>query len=100
MELKDLIVPPVFLPQIYDSKLKPPRGILLHGPPGCGKTAIANAFAAELGIPFISLSAPSIVSGMSGESEKALREHFEEATRLVGQVMPALRIVHLLIIVF
>jgi ribosome biogenesis ATPase len=43
---------------------------------------IANAFAAELGVPFISISAPSIVSGMSGESEKALREHFEEARRL------------------
>ena len=43
---------------------------------------IANAFAAELGVPFISLSAPSIVSGMSGESEKALREHFEEAKKM------------------
>jgi ribosome biogenesis ATPase len=55
---------------------------LLHGPPGCGKTLIANAFAAELGVPFISISAPSVVSGMSGESEKALREYFEEAKRL------------------
>jgi ribosome biogenesis ATPase len=43
---------------------------------------IANAFAAELGVPFIPISAPSIVSGMSGESEKALREHFDEARRL------------------
>lgn len=43
---------------------------------------IANAFAAELGVPFISISAPSIVSGMSGESEKAIREHFEEARKL------------------
>jgi ribosome biogenesis ATPase len=43
---------------------------------------IANAFAAELGVPFIAISAPSIVSGMSGESEKALREHFEEAKRI------------------
>jgi ribosome biogenesis ATPase len=40
---------------------------------------LANAFAAELGVPFIAISAPSIVSGMSGESEKALREHFDEA---------------------
>ena len=79
-ELKDLIVLPLFRPDIYmNSKIQPSRGILLHGPPGCGKTMIANALAAELGVPFISLSAPSLVSGMSGESEKALRDHFEEA---------------------
>ena len=82
-ELEDLIVLPLLQPQIYlASKIQPPRGILLHGPPGCGKTMIANALAAELGVPFIALSAPSVVSGMSGESEKALREHFEEAKRL------------------
>ena len=82
-ELEDLIVLPLLQPQIYTtSKIQPPRGILLHGPPGCGKTMIANAFAAELGVPFIALSAPSIVSGMSGESEKALREHFEEAKKM------------------
>ncbi|KAJ6150828.1 hypothetical protein N7470_007422 [Penicillium chermesinum] len=51
-------------------------------PPGCGKTMIANAFAAELGVPFISISAPSVVSGMSGESEKALREYFDEAKKI------------------
>ena len=82
-ELKDLIVLPLFRPDIYiNSKIQPPRGILLHGPPGCGKTMIANALAAELGVPFISLSAPSLVSGMSGESEKALRDHFEEAKNM------------------
>ena len=82
-QLEDLIVLPFFKPEIYvTSKIQPTRGLLLHGPPGCGKTLIANAFAAELGVPFISLSAPSIVSGMSGESEKALREHFEEARKM------------------
>ena len=82
-DLEDLIVLPLLQPQIYTaSRIQPPRGILLHGPPGCGKTMIANAFAAELGVPFIALSAPSIVSGMSGESEKALREHFEEAKKI------------------
>lgn len=81
-KLKKLIVLPMTQPHIYAySKVKPPRGVLLHGPPGCGKTMIANAFAAELGVPFINISAPSIVSGMSGESEKALRDHFEEARK-------------------
>lgn len=82
-QLGDLVILPMTRPQVYlASNVQPPRGVLLHGPPGCGKTMIANAFAAELGVPFISISAPSIVSGMSGESEKALREHFEEARRL------------------
>lgn len=47
-----------------------PRGILLHGPPGCGKTLLANAIAGELGVAFLRISAPEIVSGMSGESEQ------------------------------
>lgn len=82
-QLEDLIVLPLLQPNIYTtSKIQPPRGILLHGPPGCGKTMIANAFAAELGVSFIALSAPSIVSGMSGESEKALRDHFDEAKKM------------------
>ena len=82
-QLEDLIVLPLLQPEIYSiSKIQPPRGVLLHGPPGCGKTMIANAFAAELGVSFIALSAPSIVSGMSGESEKALRDHFEEAKKM------------------
>ncbi|KIW32098.1 uncharacterized protein PV07_03669 [Cladophialophora immunda] len=79
-ELRRLLVIPMSKPEIYASnKVQPPRGILLHGPPGCGKTMIANALAAELGVNFISVSATSIVSGMSGESEKALRDLFEEA---------------------
>lgn len=82
-QLEDLIVLPLLQPEIYStSRIQPPRGILLYGPPGCGKTMIANAFAAEVGVPFIALSAPSIVSGMSGESEKALRNYFEEAKKI------------------
>lgn len=82
-ELGDLVILPMTRPQVYlSSNVQPPRGVLLHGPPGCGKTMIANAFAAELGVPFISISAPSVVSGMSGESEKALREYFDEAKKL------------------
>lgn len=87
-KLKKLMVLPLLRPEVYiNSDIQPPRGILLHGPPGCGKTMIAHAMAAELQVPFIAISAPSIVSGMSGESEKALREYFDEAKRLAPCLM-------------
>ena len=79
-QLLEIIGLPILHPEIYTSTgVEPPRGVLLYGPPGCGKTTIANALAGELKVPFINISAPSIVSGMSGESEKKLRELFEEA---------------------
>jgi ribosome biogenesis ATPase len=82
-QLMELIGLPILHPEIYLSTgVEPPRGVLLYGPPGCGKTTIANALAGELGVPFISISAPSIVSGMSGESEKKLREIFEDAKNI------------------
>lgn len=82
-QLMELIGLPILHPEIYLSTgVEPPRGVLLHGPPGCGKTSIANALAGELQVPFISISAPSIVSGMSGESEKKLRDLFDEAKLL------------------
>jgi ribosome biogenesis ATPase len=51
--------------------------VLLHGPPGCGKTALAHAIATECGVPFLRVSAPEVVSGMSGESEARLRQLFQ-----------------------
>ncbi|XP_078349901.1 nuclear valosin-containing protein-like [Oculina patagonica] len=57
----------------------PPRGFLLHGPPGCGKTLLAHAIAGELEMPFIKLAATEIVSGVSGESEQKVRELFSRA---------------------
>lgn len=82
-DVLELIGMPLTHPEIYQHiGTDTPRGVLLHGPPGCGKTVLANAIANELGVPFISISAPSIVSGMSGESEKKLREVFEEAKTL------------------
>ncbi|KIY52053.1 AAA-domain-containing protein [Fistulina hepatica ATCC 64428] len=82
-KLLELVAMPLCHPEVYlHTGVQPPRGVLLHGPPGCGKTLLANAIAGELGVPFISISAPSIVSGMSGESEKTLRETFEEAKRV------------------
>lgn len=79
-QLKEHLVMPLLMPEEYNSRNIPiPRGILLHGPPGCGKTVISRAFAAQLGVPFIEILGPSVVSGMSGESEKQIREHFERA---------------------
>jgi ribosome biogenesis ATPase len=79
-QLKDHLVVPLLRPKSYtDRKIPIPRGILLHGPPGCGKTMICRAFASELDVPFIEILGPSVVSGMSGESEKQIREHFEKA---------------------
>ena len=82
-ELNELVAMPMLYPDTYISTgIQPPRGVLLHGPPGCGKTMIANAFATEIGVSFIPLSAPSLVAGMSGESEKKIRDIFDEAKRM------------------
>ncbi|KAJ7352536.1 P-loop containing nucleoside triphosphate hydrolase protein [Mycena albidolilacea] len=82
-KMLELVAMPLCHPEIYlHTGVQAPRGVLLHGPPGSGKTLLANAIAGELGVPFISISAPSIVSGMSGESEKTLRDTFEEAKRV------------------
>ncbi|XP_070590444.1 nuclear valosin-containing protein-like [Erythrolamprus reginae] len=57
----------------------PPRGFLLHGPPGCGKTLLAQAIAGELELPILKVAATEIVSGVSGDSEQKLRELFDQA---------------------
>ncbi|XP_048386489.1 nuclear valosin-containing protein-like [Stegostoma tigrinum] len=67
-------------PEVYQQLgVVPPRGFLLHGPPGCGKTLLAQAVAGELELPMLKVAATEIVSGVSGESEQKLRELFEEA---------------------
>src|SRR6185436_17747645 len=61
--------------------LAPPRGILLVGPPGTGKTALARALAGEKQMPLIAIDGPQLYSKWFGESEKALREVFKKARR-------------------
>ncbi|KAF1648784.1 Nuclear valosin-containing protein-like, partial [Eudyptes chrysocome] len=67
-------------PEVYNHVgVVPPRGFLLHGPPGCGKTLLAQAIAGELELPMLKVAATEMVSGVSGESEQKLRELFEQA---------------------
>ena len=61
--------------------VKPPRGVLLYGPPGSGKTLIARAIANETGAFFFLLNGPEIMSKMAGEAEANLRKAFEEAEK-------------------
>ena len=59
--------------------IKPPKGALLYGPPGCGKTLLARALATESGANMILVRGPEILSKWVGESEKAIREIFRKA---------------------
>ncbi|KAL2073343.1 hypothetical protein VTL71DRAFT_10667 [Oculimacula yallundae] len=82
-QLSRLVAFPMLNPKRYmKTGIQPTKGVLLHGPPGCGKTMIATALAAHVGVSFIPISAPSLVAGTSGESEKKIRDLFEEAKRM------------------
>ena len=71
---------PLKKPEVFKRMgIKPPRGILLYGPPGCGKTLLARAVATESEANFISVKGPEIFSKWVGESEKAIREIFRKA---------------------
>jgi transitional endoplasmic reticulum ATPase len=59
--------------------IRPPKGILLSGPPGCGKTLLAKAVANESEVNFISVKGPALLSKYVGESEKGVREVFKKA---------------------
>ncbi len=68
------------------ARLAPPKGILLVGPPGCGKTLLAKALASESGVNFISVKGPALMSKYVGESERALRDVF----RMARQAAPTI----------
>ena len=71
---------PISNPQIFSRMgITPPKGILLYGPPGCGKTLLARAVATESKANFISIKGPELLSKWVGESEKAIREIFRKA---------------------
>ncbi|MBI3090091.1 MAG: CDC48 family AAA ATPase [Candidatus Tectomicrobia bacterium] len=62
-----------------EAHLRPPKGILIYGPPGCGKTLLAKAVATECQINFISVKGPELISKWVGEAERGVRELFRKA---------------------
>ncbi len=78
--LKEAVEWPIKKPEEFTAMgIEPPKGILLYGPPGCGKTLLARAIATESEANFISIKGPEILSKWVGESEKAIREIFRKA---------------------
>jgi transitional endoplasmic reticulum ATPase len=85
--LKEAVEWPLENPESFKRVgIRPPRGILLYGPPGCGKTYVVKALANEAGVNFISIKGPELLSKWVGESE----EHVRDVFRRAKQVSPAI----------
>ena len=79
-QLVEAVEWPLKYPEKFERMgIKPPKGILLYGPPGCGKTLLAKAIATEAEANFVSVKGPEIFNKWVGESEKAVREIFRKA---------------------
>ena len=79
-KVREMIELPLKHPELFRRLgIDPPKGVLLHGPPGTGKTMIAKAVATETNAHFTSINGPEIISKYYGESEKQLREIFDDA---------------------
>ena len=80
LELSDNLIVAMRNPEKFHSiGIKPPKGALIYGPPGCGKTLLARAMATESGANMILVRGPEILSKWMGEAEKAIREIFRKA---------------------
>jgi len=87
-KLREAVEWPLKSPDVFEKMgIRPPRGILLYGPPGCGKTLLAKAVATESGANFIAVKGPEILSKWVGESEKAIREIFRRARQVAPTVV-------------
>ncbi len=81
-QIREMIELPLRHPALFKTLgVKPPRGVLMYGPPGSGKTLIARAVANETGAFFFLINGPEIMSKMAGDSESNLRKAFEEAEK-------------------
>ncbi|MEM0097875.1 MAG: CDC48 family AAA ATPase, partial [Conexivisphaerales archaeon] len=87
-ELREMVEWPLKYPNMFkEVGTEPPKGILLYGPPGSGKTMLAKAVATESNSNFISIRGPEVLSKWFGESEKAIREIFKKARAAAPSVV-------------
>jgi transitional endoplasmic reticulum ATPase len=86
--IREMVELPLKHPELFARLgIAPPKGVLLFGPPGCGKTLLAQAVANESEAHFISINGPEIMSKFYGESEKRLRQIFEEAEKSAPSIV-------------
>merc|ERR1712130_546232 len=86
--LKETLELPTKYSRLFDkAPLKLRSGLLLYGPPGCGKTLLASAVAKECGLNFISVKGPELLNKYIGQSEQSVRDVFERASAAVPAIV-------------
>lgn len=87
-KIREMVELPLKHPEIFTKLgIEPPKGVLLHGPPGTGKTLLAKAVANESEANFILINGPEIMSKFYGESEKKIRDIFDEAEKSAPSII-------------
>ena len=87
-QLREMVELPLRYPELFQRLgVDPPKGVLLHGPPGTGKTRLARAVANESAAEFFLINGPEIMGSAYGESEKRLREVFEQAAKRAPSIV-------------
>ena len=96
-EIKEIAIVPLLHPEVYQKAGQdPPKGILLYGPPGVGKTLLAKALAREAQCNFMLINGPELFSAAYGESERQLRELFERAKKRGQRLFTSMKLMLLL----
>ncbi|MXO86235.1 CDC48 family AAA ATPase [Altererythrobacter aurantiacus] len=87
-QLREMVELPLRYPELFTRLgVDPPKGVLLHGPPGTGKTRLAQAVANEADAEFFTINGPEIMGSGYGDSEKALRDVFEQAAKAAPAIV-------------